>query len=503
MMNTRRLATSLLLAVALCFPVGLDAQQLDLSALDDYVAQALKEWEVPGLALAVIKDDNVLVAKGFGVRRMGSNEPVDAQTLFAIASTTKAMTVACLGILVEEEKLSWNDPVTKHLKGFQLYDPFVTRELTIRDLLTHRAGLSRGDALWYRSPYDRNEILERIRYLKPRWGFRSRYGYQNIMFLAAGQVVAAISETSWDDFVAQRLFSPLGMTSTLPGYRHLNGMENIATPHLFSEGKVRPIEWVDIDNIGPAGSVISNVTDMARWVRFNLGRGSLDGQELLSPKTIEEIQTPQTIVRLDSLTKAQRPSTHFMAYGLGWFLYDYLGTKIVTHTGSIHGMRARVAMIPERNLGLVVLMNSSRTPLHESLMFWILDRLLGAPSRDWSAELLELRKANEAKWAEAEQSRKEKRVGGTKPSHPQEAYAGTYQSKLYGELAIAEKDVVLRAEFFAGFEGKLEHWHFDTYQVIWDDATLGKDLITFHMNARGEIKSVTWYGLDEFSRQRP
>jgi len=487
--------------LACCAALPVSAQQLERTELDAYVLKALKEWEVPGLALAVIKDDSVLVAQGYGIRRLGSTEPVDAHTLFAIASTTKAMTAACVGMLVDEKKLTWDDPVTKHLPGFQLSDPYVTRELTVRDLLSHRTGLARGDGLWYRSPYDREEILERIRYLKPSWGFRSRYGYQNIMFVAAGQVVSEVSGMPWDDFIAQRLFAPLGMHSTLPGYGRLKDQQNIATPHLFDNGTVKPIEWVNIDNVGPAGSVISNVTDMAQWVRLNLGRGSVDGLRLLSTEAAEEMQTPQTVIRLDSLTKAQRPSTHFMAYGLGWFLYDYRGTKIVTHDGAIHGMRARVAMIPEQNVGLVILMNSSRTPLHSALMFWILDKFLGAPERDWSAELLALRKKDEEKADAAEREQQERRVQKTQPSHAPDAYAGRYRSELYGDLLVSEHKGMLVAEFYPGYRGTLSHWHYDTFQIIWSDTTLGRDLVTFRMNARGEVVGIALDGFEEFSRQ--
>ena len=501
-MTTRPYAPLFVFVLACCAAPAAIAQPLDKAALDAYVLKAVKEWEVPGLALAVIKDDSVVVAEGYGLRRLGSMERVDAHTLFAIASTTKAMTAACLGMLVDEKKLSWDDPVTKHLEGFQLSDPYVTRELTVRDLLSHRTGLSRGDGLWYRSPYSREEILERVRHLKPSWGFRSRYGYQNIMFLAAGQVVSEVAGKPWDDFIVERLFTPLAMRSTVSGYGRLKDQQNVATPHLVGNGKVTPIEWVDIDNIGPAGSVISNVTDMAQWVRLNLTGGSLGGVRLLSEETIEEMQEPQTIVRLDSLTKAQRPSTHFMAYGLGWFLYDYRGTKIVTHDGAIHGMRARVAMIPERKIGLVILMNSTRTPIHSALMFWIFDKYLGAPERDWSTELLALRKTEEEKADAAERKQQERRVQNTKPSHPPGAYAGRYRSDLYGEIVITERDGDLAAEFYPGYQGTLTHWHYDTYQITWSDATLGKDLVTFQLNARGEVTGVAWDGFEEFSRSQ-
>ncbi len=477
-------------------------QKEPIKGLDAYITKALKDWEVPGLAIAIVKDDKVVYAKGYGVQKLGESTPVNERTIFAIGSTTKAMTVACLGMLVDEGKLSWDDPATKHLKGFQLYDPYVTRELSVRDLVTHRSGLERADLLWYSSPYSREEILFRIRYLKPAWSFRSRYGYQNILYLAAGQIIPELTGKSWDELIQERLFKPLGMTSTTTSTRQLEGMSNVATPHAIIDQKVQPIRWVNIDNVAPAGSVNSNVLDMAQWIRLNLNEGVLDGKRLLSKEVVEEMQTPQTIIRLDSLTKALRPSTHFAAYGLGWVLNDYLGRKIVSHGGAIHGMRARVLLVPEEKLGIVTLINSTRDAVQNGIIFWILDSYLNVKPRDWSAEYLKNQKLAEERASAARKKREEERVKNTRPSLTQDQYLGTYRNEMYGDVTISEQNGKLLMRFYPGMEGELEHWHHDTFRVIWHDRTRGDEFVTFTLNTAGKVESLKWDGLAEFTKMK-
>ena len=242
-------------ALALTLAGPLPAQQGLLKGLDAYVAQALKDWEAPGLAIAVVRHDSVVFARGYGVRELGKAETVDANTIFAIGSTSKAFTAALLGMLVDQGRIRWDDPVTRYLPGFQLYDPYVTREITIRDLLTHRSGLARGDGLWAASGYRRDEVIRRVRFLKPSWSFRSQYGYQNIMFLTAGELAGRVYGKSWDEVVRQQIFEPLGMTRTRTSVDALKGMDDVATPHERIDDAVRPVEWMNIDNIGPAGSI--------------------------------------------------------------------------------------------------------------------------------------------------------------------------------------------------------------------------------------------------------
>ena len=269
----RSVAVALLL-LGLLPPSRARAEDAPLQGIDDSIAGAMKVWEVPGLAVAVVKDDALVLVKGYGVRRLGESDEVDKDTLFAAGSTSKAFTAACLAMLVDEGKIQWDDPVIKRLPSFQLYDAYATHEITIRDLLCHRSGLDRHEAVWYGSPASRDEVLRRLRHVKPDWSFRSKFGYQNIMFLAAGQVIPAVTGKSWDDFVKERVFKPLGMTNSNTSVNALPKGGDVASPHHKVKDKVQPIPWRNIDNIGPAGSINSSAADMAQWVRLQLNEGA-------------------------------------------------------------------------------------------------------------------------------------------------------------------------------------------------------------------------------------
>ena len=293
------------------------AQPRPLTGLDQYIEQAMTAWQVPGVAIAVVKDDSVIYARGFGVRELGKPERVDANTVFAIASTTKAFTAALIGMLVDENKVRWDDAVAQHYPGFRLADPYITYELTLRDILSHRSGLPRGDRLWYMSPYDRGEVIRRLRFLEPATSFRSAYGYQNIMFLTAGQVAEAVTKESWDDALRRRIFNPLGMKSTSTSVTALRGMSTVAVAHDRIDNVLQPIRWPNYDNLAGAGSMNSNVIDMAQWMRMQLGRGSYKGKRIISDSVVKEMHTPQTIIRIGKESEEMFPETHFVAYGLG------------------------------------------------------------------------------------------------------------------------------------------------------------------------------------------
>jgi CubicO group peptidase (beta-lactamase class C family) len=339
-----RLFGQLLLVVALA-QVAL-AQNGSLNGFDDYVQKAMKEWEVPGVAIAIVKGDQIVLAKGYGVRKIGEPAVVDEHTLFAIGSSSKAFTAASVAILVDQGKLKWDDPVTKYLPGFEMYDPYVTRELTVRDLLTHRSGLQRGDFLWYGSELDRDEIVRRARFIKPSWSLRSTFGYQNIMYLTAGQLVARVSGKTWDEFIQQCIFAPLSMTSSSTSISAFKTADNVASPHAKVDEKVSAIPWRNIDNIAPAGSINSNVLDMAQWVRLQLNQGAIKNERVFSAAAAKEMHASQTIIRFEPPYAMWYPDAHFLNYGMGWFLSDYRGRKVVEHGGAIDGMRAEVAVIP-------------------------------------------------------------------------------------------------------------------------------------------------------------
>jgi CubicO group peptidase (beta-lactamase class C family) len=369
-------------------------------------------------------------------------------------------------------------------------------------LLSHRSGLARGDRLWYGSEYDRNEVLRRVRYLKPSWSLRARFGYQNIMFLAAGQIIPSVTGKTWDDFLRERIFTPLNMKDTSTSIKSFAGSTNVATPHAKLDDKVRPISWRNIDNIAPAGSINSSVQDMAQWIRLNLGEGVYEKQRLLSAASIKEMQTPQSIVGLDGPRGSLYPEAHFLTYGLGWFLSDYKGRKLVEHGGAIDGMRAQVGMIPEEKLGLVVLTNLHGTTFPHALMYKILDIYLKAPERDWCAEMLKVEKRLEEQGKAAEKKAEAERVKDTSPSLPLEKYVGTFESDMYGQIKVALDNQKLVVRFGPNFTGDLQHWHFDTFRVAWRDQMQGKGFVSFKLNTQGKASVLSIENLSEFTRVR-
>ena len=489
----------LLILLLVIFPSVSRSQDLaaKLQEIDEYAAKAGRDWKVPGFAIAIVKDDKVVFAKGYGVRQLNKTEAVDKDTLFAIASNSKAFTAAALAILVDEGKLKWDDKVIKYLPWFELYDPWVTNEMTVRDLLSHRSGLETfsGDLLWYESNYSREEIVRRARFLKRASGFRSRFGYQNIMFVTAGEVVSAIAGKSWDEFVRERFFVPLGMTRTITTYKQLVSASNIATPHNEMGGTLRAIKIGNVDNAGPAGGIESSVADVAQWIRLQLGRGTFAGKKIFSAERSREMWTPQTIVGgISEQSEKFNPTLHFSLYGLGWLLNDYQGRKVVSHGGGLDGMISRVAMIPEENLGLVVLTNSE-TALSTVISNRIFDEFLGVAKRDWNAEFLARTAQNKQAQADAEKKIEDGRIPNTKPSLPLSSYAGTYGGPMFGDARVSEENgkLVLRLVPSPNFVGDLEHWHLDTFRVAWRDSIVypfPRGFVTFIPDSKGKISEM-------------
>jgi CubicO group peptidase (beta-lactamase class C family) len=508
-MLTRRSARSactIALLAAAAAPAALSAQKAparpSLAGFDQYIAKTMQDWKVPALAIAVVKDDSIVLMKGYGTRTMGRTEPVDEHTLFAIGSSSKAFTSTLVAMMVDEGKMRWDAPATTYLPGFQLYDPYVTRELTLRDLLTHRSGLARGDLMWYATDYNRDEILRRVRFLKPTWSVRSHFGYQNIMYLAAGQAAAHVAGESWDQLVRERIFQPLGMTETSTSIRDLVGRTNVATPHTDVDDTLRIVPWHNIDNIGPAGSINSSVSDMIKWVRFQLAQGKVNGKSLVSASTLGETHTAQMVIPVDANARTVNPYTHLEAYGMGWFLQDYRGRELDQHGGNIDGMTAMVALIPEEKIGMVILSNANGSPVPTIGMYRVLDALLGEPPRDWNAEFRKQRDKLQAQAKEAEQKRLAQRVAGTKPSLPLDGYAGVYSDSMYGDAKVRLENGTLRLSYGTSFvDGELEHWHFDTFRAKWPSVALGRQFVTFALGADGKVKSLDFEGVGTFERK--
>jgi len=465
----KKLCLFFALYLLLFLPVLAQDYSAKLAEIDAYAQKVRDDWKIPGLAVAIVKDDKVIFAKGYGVRDINKPDKVDENTLFAIASNSKAFTTASLSILIDEGRIGgWDDKVSKYLPEFQMYDPYVTSEMTIRDLVSHRSGLDTfsGDLLWYDTTYTPDEILRRVRYLKPVRGFRAGYGYQNLMFLAAGRIVEKVSGKAWGAFVKERILTPLGMTRTTTSVKDLK--DNYALPHNESGGKLHALPLGNIDNsIGLAG-LNSSVTDIAKWLRLQLGRGTFEGKEIFKKERSGEMWQQNIFIPVNPFPAANAPTTMFNRYGLGWFLNDYRGRKIVSHTGGLDGMITQTAMMPAENLGLVVLTNSE-TGAIGIMRNKILDVFTDAPKRDWNAEALDRAKQNKAREEEADKKIDAARVANTKPSLALKDYAGTYTSQMYGDVTVAEENgkLVMRLGPAPNFVADLEHWHYDTFQIHW------------------------------------
>jgi CubicO group peptidase (beta-lactamase class C family) len=458
--------------------------------LDAYVTAALKTWNVPGVAVGIVRHDSVIYLKGYGVRTVGTADPVDDQTIFAIGSCTKAFTSAGLAMLVDEGKVHWDDPVRTYLPGFQVADPYVTREITLRDLVTHRTGIDRAEFLWYRSGLDRADVVRRIRFLRQQARFRAQFTYNNLMYLEAGEVLGAASGTSWDEFIQHRILDPLGMRSTTLTIRGLDRERDVSSPHRTTHGVVRAVPWDNADNIAPAGSINSNVRDMAQWVRFQLRHGKFGDKTLVSAAALDETHRPLTPMPMGP-PSPDSPVMHFVAYGMGWAAHDYDGHVALEHTGGIDGFRAHVALLPDDDFGVVVLSNDETAPIYNAITDWLLDRHLKVtPLRDWSA-LMHAGYAKAIAQGDSEEARENAhRVTGTHPTFPLERYTGTYTDSVYGPATVQlvnGKLVFTRGELI----GDLEHWNYDTFRANWRVGIADHALLTFGINAAGRVGNLT------------
>ncbi|MDB4949163.1 MAG: beta-lactamase [Gemmatimonadetes bacterium] len=504
MLRRRSLQTLALLATLTAIPAPARAQTPDFHGMDAYVAKAVADWKVPGLAIAIVRGDSVVYARGFGVRALGRPERVDEHTLFAIGSDTKAFTATALAMLVDEGKVAWDDPVTKYVPTLRLADPYVQHELTVRDLLTHRSGLPNTDAAWYATGLSADEVIRRLRFAKPATSFRAGYEYQNAMFALAGRVVASASGMPWDEFVRRSILAPLGMRETVIGVRGLASAADVAMPHAEVDDTLRAIAYRDLDAVAPAGAINSSVADMARWIRFQLDSARVGQERLVKAGTFGETWTPQfTIPAARYYPAAALAHAHFTGYGLGWFLQDYRGRLLAMHTGSIDGMSAIVGLLPEAHAGVVVLANSDHAELRHALMYRALDLAAGDSTRDWSAEVMRLYAPGIERAKAAERARMAARVRGTHPSRPLAAYAATYadpDSVLDAmTVSVDAGRLVLRGG--GAWVADLEHWSYDTWRARWRDRVLGNAFVTFTLDSAGKPAAIEVEGLARFVRR--
>ena len=490
------LAAAVLAApVAAAPPKGFDAR----------VEAVRRAAGVPGMAIAIVENGRTVLSKGYGVRRMGAPEPVDADTIFLIGSTTKAFTSAALATLVDAGKLSWDDKVVDRLPSFQMYDPWVTREMTVRDLLVHRSGLGlgAGDMLYIpRGTLTRAEVVRRLRYLKPTGSFRDRYAYDNILYIVAGQLIEAVSGQSWEDYVRQHVLAPAGMTRSTTDEMHRLVDPDRAQPHGRFGGPVRGTGDQRIlderDQLAPAsapaGLMAVSANDMAKWLTLQLAHGALPGggrlfsegasTEMWTPVTPEPIATPPAAIA------GTKPT--FQAYALGWDVRDYHGAKIVWHAGGLFGFTSIVVLIPEKNVGFAIEVNSEDIQPRFGLMYELLDHYLGLPKQDWPTRFAAYRGDRIAE-AEAVVSRTAAAPVKVGPSLPVASYAGAYSDAWYGRMAVSRDDSGLTIDFKAtpGMHGRLEHYQYDTFVARFEDKAIEPAYVTFGLGAEGKVERVT------------
>ena len=478
-----RYRRKLIVALAVLSHTAAAQQPGDAKAaeFDAYVSQAVRDWQSPGLAIAVVKDGRIVFAKGYGVREVGKTAAFDTSTVSAIASTTKAMTAVAIGMLVDEGKLNWDDPVSKHLPSFQLHDPYVTREVTVRDLLTHRAGLGNADYLWAVADLPADRVMEKLRLIKPAYSLRSSFVYQNVMFIAAGQVIEAVSGMPWVKFVQTRLFEPIGMKNTYATASLVPPGANAAVPHWrFGRDTIVAIKRDVFKAIGPAGDVWSSVADMSKWMIFLLDSARVSGRRMLRPATFAELFEPQVMVPLGEFyPTAALTKPHWMTYGLGWYQHDYQGRMLNFHTGSLSGVVAIAGLILDEKFGVYVLANRDHVEVRHALMYKAIDLFLGNSARDWSRELLTLYDARRARGDSSRAAVEARRIRGTKPTLELSKYAGMYEDELLGRVTVTESGGKLRLDAGPALKADMEHWQYDRFRARYDDRWQGTDFITF------------------------
>jgi CubicO group peptidase (beta-lactamase class C family) len=467
--------------------------QMSESKIDSLVKEVLKTFDVPGISVGIIKDGKLIHAKGYGVRSLKNNLPMDENTLVGIASNSKAFTSAALAMLVDEGKLKWDDKVRQYIPEFKMYDPYVTDAFTIRDLLTHRSGLGlgSGDLMFFPDGgnFTKQEMIYNLRYLKPVSDFRTKYDYDNNLYIVAGEVVAKISGLSWEEFIEQRIMKPLGINTSKASYNRVNDNVNIIDAHAPADGKVImiPHDWNPIANA--AGGIMSNITDLSKWLILQMNDGKYgDNKQLFSKAVHDEMWSPQTIIQ----SSGGAYNTHFSAYGLGWFLSDVKGYKQVTHTGGLAGTVTQITLLPELKLGIIVLTNQQSGAAFSAITNTIKDSYLGYENRGWVKKYSDRVKAGEAEAKKinndiADNIIAQRKLRIVKPADS--LFIGTYNDKWFGDITITQKDGGLWMQSIKSprLNGYVIHYKANTFMVKWTDRSFDADAyVLFSLDRNGK-----------------
>lgn len=455
--------------------------------LNTLVEASYATFKTTGLSIAIVKDDQVILSKGFGAANASNNTPAASNSLYNIASCSKAFTAAAVALLVEEGKLRWEDKVRDHLPNFQMSDPYITAQMTIRDLLCHRSGLGTfdGDLLWYGTNYTDEEIVAHVKHLPIRQEFRSEFGYQNNLYTVAGLVIKKITGKTWSEFITERFFKPLEMGNSYPSNDELPSNAPVALGHL--EGKVQPI--YNYEGGKPAAAIYSSVDDLTHWVRMWLNGGKWNGQQILSPASLRALVSAQTMLGVSPTWQSW--GIHFRSYALGWSLFDYSGKKVIEHNGGMPGYISKVMIVPEAGLGLIVLNNGNDGLINDAIRFKVLDHYFGGNGQDWDKTFKAFADQGDAAQKTETAMREGSRVPNTQPSLALGAYAGTYFDKTYGEVKVEQLGAGLNFTMLPTkelFTGKMEHFHYDTWKVQFKDPYLPFALVSFELGPQGDVQ---------------
>ena len=459
-----------------------------MQGFDEFVNNVIKEWKVPGAAVAVVKDSEVVHSQGYGLRDVEKQLPVTPQTLFAIGSTTKAFTAAMAGILVDDGVLEWDKPICEYIPEFKMFDPFASANLTMRDMLCHRSGLPRHEFVWYHREISRKDLMKTLAYLEPNKSFRSRWEYQNIIYATTGYVMEAITGKTWEELVRERIFQPLGMTSTNFSVLDSQKSPDFSQPYQEKDEVVSQVPFAQIDTIGPAGSINSNLEDMSKWLLLNLSGGKVGEKQIISEANLKTIHRPQMVIVGEESPFADTDTDSLEDYGLAWGIYHYRGIPILEHSGGIDGFITEVALAPRQNLGVVAFVNAN-SMLPMVLYRSVLDRMLELEPIDWNDRY----QKRVVKMKEMGKQAKEKSAGDRKPdthpSHALEEYTGKYQHPAYGELEFRLEDGKLVTDF-RGSPMELVHYHYDVFEGEFTLVDVSFKF-TFEMDASGNIDRVS------------
>jgi CubicO group peptidase (beta-lactamase class C family) len=484
-MKTKILISFLLINFIIVFTAEGQQTTPEKSKIRSEIERAYNTFEPTGMAVAIIKDESVIL-QAFGKRSEKTGKPVTNESLFNIASCTKPFTSTAIGILVQQGKIDWSDKVTEYIPELELKYPYITNNLTIEDILSHRSGLSTftGDLLWYHTDYSNEEIIQRMEFLPIENQFRADFGYQNNMFMIAGEIIERVSGISWSNFIEENILSPLKMSSTKPSNDELEEEDEIAYPHL--NGK--QVKMYDFNGTKPAASIMSNVKELSHWIRMLLNNGTFNGDTIINQNILHTCFSQKTSLPV-SPTSAR---TNFRAYGMGWQTFDYYGTQIIQHDGGMPGYISKTSIVPEKNLGIVVLNNGFDFFVHRAIMRQVLDLYIQPEEqKDWISDLSKSQSSYKKRKEEQREKRLQKRVKNTDPSLTLKEYTGIYQDKMYGKASVNLEDNNLKLTLEpAGkvFTSKMKHWHYNTFRVDFKDPFLPFGLITFDLDSTGEVE---------------